>query len=119
MNTQKLATSLREFTGTGNYYRVYPKLVITDGVRYLASTANCYWLITAIYSYLPRKAVIEDFVVSTLSVSETRAELVLDDGNGNILANQAIEYTDFPLPMIKIYCIHENEQWVLLLPSEY
>jgi hypothetical protein len=119
MNTQELATSLRQFTGTENYYRVYPKLVITDGVRYLASTASCYWLITAIYSYLPRKAVIEDFVVATLNVTETRAELVIDDGNGNVIAKQAIEYTDFPLPKIKLYCVFENDCWVLLLPSEY
>ena len=119
MNTQELANSLRQFTGTEHYYRVFPRLVITDGVRYLASTANCYWLITAIYSYLPRRAVIEEFVVATLSVIETSAELVIDDGNDNVIAKQSIEYTDFPLPKIKIYCIHENGQWVLLLPSEY
>lgn len=119
MNTQELAISLRQFTGTENYYRVYPKLVITDGVRYLASKASCYWLITAIYSYLPRRAVIEEFVVATLSVTENTAELVIDDGNGNVIAKQAIEYTDFPLSKIKLYCVFENDCWVLLLPSEY
>lgn len=119
MNTEEITSYLAHFTGTENYYRVYPKLVITDGVRYLANAANCYWLVSAIYSYLPRKAVIEEFVVATLSVTETRAELVIDDGNGNLIAKQAIEYTDFPLTKIKLYCVHENDFWVMLLTSEY
>ena len=31
---------------------VLPRLVITDGVEYLANTANSYWLVSAIYSHL-------------------------------------------------------------------
>ena len=48
MNTQELQLALSQFTGTEKYHRVLPRLVITDGVEYLANTANSYWLVTAI-----------------------------------------------------------------------
>jgi len=43
------------------------------------------------------------------------ALFTLDDGNGNILATQKIEYTDFPVQSVRIYV--ENN--VALLPSEH
>ncbi|CAN1484479.1 hypothetical protein MCEMAEM4_00007 [Burkholderiaceae bacterium] len=34
-------------------------------------------------------------------------------------ARQKIEYTDFPLSEIKLYCQFDGEYWVIMLTSEY
>ena len=119
MNTHELQTNLSHFTGTENYYRVMRRLVITDGVQYLANQANSYWLVRAIYSHLMSNAIYSDFVVARLTVIGNTAELVLDDGNDQVIAKQAIEYTDFPLDEMCIYCSYQEKTWILLLPSEY
>ncbi len=119
MNTHELQINLSQFTGTENYYRVMPRLVITDGVRYLASQANSYWLVSLIYSHLTTQPICSEFVVARLVVSGKTADLVLDDGNDQVIAKQAIEYTDFPLDEMCIYCSYHNKTWILLLPSEY
>lgn len=53
----------------------------------------------------------------TLEVDLERREglLTCDDGNGNVVFSKKIEYTDFPLSEIKLYCA----DGVILLPSEY
>ena len=119
MNTHELQTNLSHFTGTENYYRVMPRLVITDGVQYLANQANSYWLVSTIYSHLLSNAIYSEFVVARLTVTGTTADLVLDDGNDQVIAKQAIEYTDFALDEISIYCCYQQQGWILLLPSEY
>ena len=45
--------------------------------------------------------------------------MIYEDGNGNELARQAIDYTDFPLEEIVVYASWDSEHWVILLPSEY
>ena len=119
MNTHELQTNLSHFTGTENYYRVMPRLVITDGVQYLANQANSYWLVSLIYSHLMSNAIYSEFVVARLTVSEKTADLVLDDGNDQVISRQRIDYTDFPLDEISIYCCYQQQDWILLLPSEY
>jgi hypothetical protein len=118
MNTQELQSALSDFTGTQNYHRVLPRLVITDGVEYLASKANSCWLVTAIYSHLVTKPIHSGFVVARLVVSGKTANLVLDDGNDQVISEQYIEYTDFPLDEVTIYCSYQERLWVLLLPTE-
>ena len=119
MNTQELQSALRDFTGTQAYHRVLPRLVITDGVEYLASKANSYWLVSAIYSHLVTQPIHSELVVARLVVSGKTANLVLDDGNDQVICEQYIEYTDFPLGEVTIYCSYQERLWVLLLASEY
>ena len=38
--------ALAQFTGTELYYRIAPKFLITDGVKYPAENAGCYWLLS-------------------------------------------------------------------------
>jgi hypothetical protein len=52
-------------------------------------------------------------------VNNDKAELVLDDGNDNVLATQKIAYTTFPLDYIVLYACWDSERWVLMLPTEY
>ena len=119
MNTHELQTALSHFTGMQNYHRVLPRLVITDGIQYLANKANSYWLVSAIYSHLVIQPIYSAFVVARLTVSDKTAHLVLDDGNDQVICEQYIEYTDFPIDKVKIYCSYQERLWVLMLASEY
>jgi hypothetical protein len=42
-----------------------------------------------------------------------------DDGNGFVFATQDIEYTDFPLNEINLFCCYDGKHWVIMLPCEY
>lgn len=119
MNTHELQNNLSQFTGTENYYRVMPRLVITDGVQYLAKQANMYWLVSLIYSHLITQPICSEFVVARLTVSEKTADLVIDDGNDQVIAKQAIEYTGTPLDEVTIYCSYQSRYWVVSLPTEH
>lgn len=118
MNTIELQKILRQFTGTEQYYRITSHHLLTDGTKYLAEEAKCFWLMDAIASHLP-KQFHDYFAVVSLTVKDSSAQLTLDDGNGNIFAQQFIEYTDFPLSELKLYCGFDGEYWAIMLPSEY
>jgi hypothetical protein len=121
--TAQWANELNNFSGTENYYRIMTDAVITDGAKFVADKGGAYWLITAIASYLPKFTQKETFIVATLHVTRTAtastALLKLDDGNDNILAEQFIEYTDFPLDEFKLYACYNGDMWVIMLPREY
>jgi hypothetical protein len=88
---------LDQFIGTTGYHRVSRTAVLTDGARYLAERAHCYWLMDVIVSYL----------------------VELDIGNGYVHATQEIPFTDFPLRAARLYANWNGDDWVLMLPSEY
>jgi hypothetical protein len=112
-------TQLSNFTGTEKYYRINPSTVLTDGTKYLAEAAGAYWLMDAIASYLPQFTGKEDFIVARLVRSGSSAQLTLDDGNGRVLDQQHIPYTDFPMTSTQLYACWGGEFWVLMLCSEY
>ena len=118
--TTQWSEQLSQFRGTEHYYRIMPSVLITDGAKFVADKGEAYWLITAIASYLPQFTDTEHFIVANLYVSSTRsAQLTLDDGNGNILAEQHIAYTDFELDSIRFYACYAVDFWVIMLQSEY
>jgi hypothetical protein len=112
-------TQLSNFIGTEKYYRINPCTVLTDGTKYLAEEAGAYWLMDAIASYLPQFTGKEDFVVAKLVRTGIAAQLTLDDGNGRVLDQQHISFTDLPLTSIQLYACWNGELWVLMLCSEY
>ena len=112
-------TQLSQFIGTEGYWRISPSAVLTDGAKYLADGAGAYWLMDAIASYLPQFTGKEDFIVAKLVRTGSEAQLTLDDGNGRVLDQQHIPYTDFPLTSIQLYACWGGEFWVLMLCSEY
>ena len=112
-------TQLRQFTGTDCYWRISHCVVMTDGTKYVADQARAYWLMNAIASYLPQFTHKEDFIAVKLSVTGSAADLVLDDGNNNVLVQQHIPYTDFPLASLTLYACWAGPHWVIMLPSEY
>ena len=118
MKTAKeIKENLPYFTGTEYYYRYYFGIKLTDGVKYLADSCECYWLLDLVASYqIEPKIKKEEFQVYKLRVKEDKsATIEVSDGNKNILATQEIEFTDFPLEKIEIWLINN----VVLLPSEY
>jgi len=59
------------------------------------------------------------FVLVRVTVTEGRAVMVYEDGNGLEHARQEIPYTDFPLDTITLYACWDTVHWVIMLPSEY
>lgn len=117
-STHDLISELNQFIGTEKYYRITRIHFLTDGTKYLAEKAQSFWLMDAIASHLP-KYFHDTFCVANLTVNKSSAVLKIDDGNGNVYASQKIEYTDFPLNEIKLYCSFDGEYWVIMLTSEY
>jgi len=120
-----LAYELSQFTGTENYYRLtpFPKTYMTDGTKYLADKAKCYWLMELIASEQRRLNKYE-FQTWTLKVENHKGRLTGTDGNGRVILSQVIEYTDFPMSEIELYlCLTEDcyndTARVIMLPSEY
>lgn len=110
---------LSQFTGTEHYYRLNRRCLITDGAKYLADEAGAYWLLDAAASYILELCTSDWFVLVRLVVTESKAVLSLEDGNGDIRASQQIPLTDFSLPEQVLYACREGAHWVLMLPSEY
>ena len=111
--------TLTQFTGTGAYYRISRKNVLTDGTRYLAEQGACFWMMDAIASHLCEIGTADWFVLVRVQVTEGRAVMIYEDGNDREHARQEIPYTDFPLDSITLYACWDQEHWVIMLPSEY
>ena len=119
---EALESDLTQFTGTEHYYRhsLNRNFMHTDGVNYLAENAGAYWLIDLIASHqLSRKVRAESFQLWTLTLTGRKNPMAVAecraDSNAPLLARQEIEFTDFPLKSVKLYCV----DGVLMLPSEY
>lgn len=112
-------SDLDQFTGSEHWYRhpLCPAITYTDGAQHVAEAGGAYWLLDAIVSHQCEAHVRrEPFQVWKLEVSEDRtAVLRCEDGDGALVAIQAIAFTDFPLPEIELW-LQNN---VIFLPSEY
>jgi hypothetical protein len=111
---------LDHFTGSETWHRhaLVRTVLFTDGVKYVADAGEAYWLIDEIaFAQKGNPSVrAEPFQSWTLKVApDHTATLTCEDGNGRIVVSKAIEYTDFPLPEITLWCTDN----VILLPSEY
>ena len=110
---------LAQITGTAHYWRVARHFVITDGVKYLAESAACFWLIDAAISHLLEIGTADWFVLVRAEVSGSSAVMIYEDGNGSEHARQEIAYTDLSLSTVRLYAVWDSERWVIMLPSEY
>lgn len=120
MTNEQLARDLASFTGTAEYYRINQRLVITEGVKYLAEHAGCYWLLILYASHLAAiNGDHEGFTVLKLTRQGSGADIAIEDGNDQVLAVQHVDYTDFPFDSFSLYACWNGECWVAMLPSEY
>lgn len=107
---------LASFTGSEHHHRHMSGFKYTDGIKYVAEEAGAYWLLDLIFGEIRYNAKVQkDFTCWKLSVKDSKAVLICDDGNDNILYERKIRYTDFPLDNIEVW----YECGVLLLPSEH
>lgn len=115
----ELENFLSGFTGTEHYYKaMFNGVVFTDGIKALADSMACYWLIDAIVSYQGETAIkAEGFQIWTLTVKDDNSAILTckTDTNEPLLVSQMFDYTDFVVGELKLYCIDN----VILLPSEY
>ena len=118
LTRKEIEAGLPQFTGTEHYYRHQPGVLLTDGAKWLAESAECYWLYDIVWSVKP---ILDKrwFAAVRLTVKDNQGEVTIDDGNDNVLYTQHIDYTDFPLPKIKLFVAGSEEGEVIMLPSEY
>jgi hypothetical protein len=111
---------LRHFTGSEHWYRhgLNRNVVFTDGAKYVADEGGAYWLLDeiALAQRYEKAVVAEEFQVWTLTVNHDRtATLFCDDGNGTVVFEKRIEFTDFPAEQITLWF----ENGTIYLPSEH
>ncbi len=112
----ELEEELQQFYGTTQYYKNFTGLLFTDGVKYLADHAECYWLIDLVGSYQPQLRDVP-FQLWRVEVRDDDSGLVtmVEDTGQPVKIKQEIPFTDFPLSEFEFFCIDN----VMLLKSEY
>ena len=120
----EIKEGLQHFHGTEMFYQIpLLRTRFTDGLKYLANVADCFWLITdtsvIAKSLMDRSRFITiDFKRLSGETQEStgyEAEIIYTDGNDNILEKHGYRVTDFPLDELRLYFVNDT----LMLPSEY
>lgn len=117
-----LAEKLEGFYGTECYHRfnLFTPIVATDGVIYFAKEGNAFWALeqmVVMRMQLIEKGKIQrnEWLFFTITSNGKKADIVVDDGNGNEYMKRHIAHTDLEAGEYKFYYMDN----VLLLPSEY
>ena len=116
--SDEIKKALDQFTGTENYYKHFTGLKYTDGIKYLTDKTSCYWFIDIISSYQTDEKVKNcPFQIWKLKVYKDHTAVVhmREDTDAPNIVFQELDYTDFSLDEIEVYCI----KGVILLKSEY
>ncbi|WP_026837696.1 DUF6876 family protein [Gillisia sp. JM1] len=120
----EIKEGLQHFHGTEMFYSIpLLRTRFTDGLKYLANVADCFWLITdtsvVAKSLMDRSEFITiDFKRLSQEIQESKgyeAEIIYTDGNDTILEKQEYRATDFPLDELRLFFVNDT----LMLPSEY
>jgi hypothetical protein len=130
-NATELQNELSHFYGTESYHKltIFPGIVGTDGVAYLAKNAECFWLIDEIASAqihpkIRRNERLQEMQFWQLNVNDRKGVLVCCEDEGKPVYEKEISYTDFPLASQKIWVAAGGDPdgklfKVMMLPSEY
>jgi ribosomal 30S subunit maturation factor RimM len=120
----EIKENLQQFHGSEMFFQI-PLLQtrFTDGLKYLANAANCYWLITdtsVIAKSLRDKSHFITIDFKRLSEKEQakkqcEALIIYSDGNEQVLETHRYHVTDFPLDELRLFYVDNT----LMLPSEY
>ena len=120
----EIKEGLQHFHGTEMFYQIpLLRTRFTDGLKYLANAADCFWLITdtsVIAKSLMNRS--EFITIDFKRLPEEKqeiigfeAEIIYSDGNDNILEKHGYRATDFPLDELRLFFVNDT----LMLPSEY
>lgn len=122
MNADELVSKLAQFTGSDEYYILGEQFILTEGTKFLAEKADCFWLYDCIGSFLNNIPADERFVVITLKRVGVGAQLEMSDDIpvNRTYGSKRILFTNFPLDSVKLYMSRFTEtRWILILPQEY
>ncbi|NMF63281.1 hypothetical protein DP113_34655 (plasmid) [Brasilonema octagenarum UFV-E1] len=115
----EITADLKQFIGSDIIYKHWLGIGFTEGVKYLADTAEAYWLIDAIASHQTQTFLsntkLQYFQIWHLLVKGKSGTLICEWDTDKEILRQELEYTDFSLSSIKLYLV----QRVLMLPNEY
>lgn len=120
----EILENLQHFNGTEMFYQIpLIQTRFTDGLKYLANVAKCFWLITdtsVIAKSLMNRSSFITVDFKKLSDEQQdftgyKCEIVYSDGNDNVLERQRYHATDFPLDELRLFFVNNT----LMLPSEY
>ena len=115
---QELQEGLNQFTGAVVWYQplLYPHFLYSKGVRYLATNADCFWLLDFIFSNRALPVIAEEvFQKWTIELEDDQARITMRDGNEQALETFTLSNVFFPLKKQTLWCI----QGRLILPTEY
>ena len=126
MNIQanELEQNLQQYSGSERFYSI-PLIGTryTEGIKYLAEEANCYWLITDA-SVIAKSLMNQSYFITIdferLSEKDQEAngceaKLKYCDGNDNLFEVHRYNVTDFPLDELRLFFV----DGCLMLPGEY
>ncbi|MDF0718145.1 hypothetical protein PY092_18425 [Muricauda sp. 334s03] len=115
---------LQHFHGTEMFYQIpLLRTRVTDGLKYLANVADCFWLITDTSVIAKSLMNRSEFITIDFKrlpkekqdYSGYEAEITYSDGNDKILEKHGYRATDFPLDELRLFFVNDT----LMLPSEY
>lgn len=129
----ELYDALRNFTGSENWYKHgFTRSLYTDGAKCFFDNAGrgAYWLLDIIATQPEIVKTMKDygFAVIGLYVGEDHtAEIVVDDGDGNVTYRRELTFTDCPVFPAGVEGVNCWRLWVvdnvinnvIMLPSEY
>jgi hypothetical protein len=117
LTSESLSFELAQFIGTEQYHfnPLYRWMKYTDGVKYFAEKAGAYWLLDIIGTEMQEIARRELFISIDFTVREGTGLIVADDGDGGVLYERVIGWTDCPEGTWKFFLCNS----VLMLRSEY
>lgn len=118
-SAEQINAKLKQFIGSEVIYKYWLGIRYTSGIKYLASAAECFWLIDCIASHQTRDLLsnpkVQEFQIWHLQVKDNSGILICEWDTNQEALRQEIPYTDFPLTNIKVYLVEKE----LMLPSEY
>jgi hypothetical protein len=122
LKCNEILENLSQFHGSGVIYKMALfNTRYTEGIKYLANTADCHWLATDVS--IMGKSLLEKSYFVTIDFKKCNpqikdgpmATISYSDGNGNLFCSQEYGFTDFPLDKLRLYFVNNT----LMLPSEY
>jgi len=121
---EEILKDLEQFHGSETIYKIpLIQTRYTEGLKYLANAAECYWLITDV-SAIARSLMAKSYFITVdfrrlpednQDFTGYEAEIQYSDGDGNIFETHRYNVTDFPLDELRLFFVDGT----LMLPGEY
>lgn len=102
--------------GSESVYKYTFGIHITQGIKYLADTYECYWLLDLISIHSRDIKDTQEFQVWILKrLQSNHLKLSVEDGNKNVIKEIDIRFSDFKADLVHVWL--QND--VIYLPNEH